>query len=38
MKILTKDNARELLGGKSLDTVIARFSNELPLVEDTFAV
>ncbi len=37
MKILAKENASELLGGKSLDAFIARLYSQLPLVEGTYS-
>jgi hypothetical protein len=37
MKILTKENARELLNGKSLDTFITQLSSQLQLVEGTYS-
>ena len=37
MKILTKENASELLGGKSLDAFVAQLSSQLRLVEGTYS-
>src|SRR2546427_293510 len=37
MKMLTKENARELLGGRSLDASIAQLSSQLQLVEGTYS-
>lgn len=37
MKILTKENAGELLGGKSLDAFVAQLAKELQLVEGSYA-
>lgn len=37
MKILTKENASEMLGGKSLDAFITQLSSQLQLVEDTYS-
>jgi hypothetical protein len=37
MKILTKENASEMLGGKSPDAFITQLSSQLQLVEDTYS-
>jgi hypothetical protein len=37
MKILSKEDALELLSGKSLDAFIAQLSGQLQLVENTYA-
>jgi hypothetical protein len=37
MKILTKENASELLGGKSLDAVVHQLSGQLRLVQGTYS-
>jgi hypothetical protein len=37
MRILSKEDARELLSGKSLDAFITQLSSQLPLVEDTYS-
>jgi hypothetical protein len=37
MKILTKENASGMLGGKSLDAFITQLSSQLQLVEDTYS-
>jgi hypothetical protein len=37
MKILTKENARELLSGESLDGSIAQLSSQLQLVEGAYS-
>lgn len=37
MKILSKEDARELLSGKSLDAFFAQLSSQLQLVEDTYS-
>ena len=37
MKILSKEDARELLSGKSPDAFITQLSSQLPLVEDTYS-
>jgi hypothetical protein len=37
MRILSKEDARELLGGKSLDAFITELSSQLRLVEDTYS-
>jgi hypothetical protein len=37
MKILSKEDARELLSGKSLDAFITQLSSQLQLVEDTYS-
>ena len=37
MRILTKENARELLSGESLDSFIGCLSSELPIVEGAYA-
>lgn len=36
MKILTKENANEMLGGKPLDAFIAQLSSQLQLVEGSY--
>lgn len=36
MKILTKENANEMLGGKPLDAFIAQLSSQLRLVEGSY--
>lgn len=36
MKILTKENAREMLGGKPLDEFISQLSSQLELVEGSY--
>ncbi len=38
MKILTKENASELLGGESLDTFVSQLSSRLRLVGDTYSI
>ena len=38
MKILTKENASEMLGGKSLDTFVSELSNRLRQVEGTYSI
>ena len=38
MKILTKENALELLGGESLDTFVSELSSRLCLVGDTYSI
>ena len=38
MKILTKENASEMLGGKPLDTFVIELSNRLHLVGDTYSI
>lgn len=37
MKILSKEDARELLSGKSLDAFVTQLSSQLQLVEDTYS-
>jgi hypothetical protein len=37
MKILTKEDARELLSGKTLDACTAQLSSQLRLVEDAYS-
>ena len=37
MRTLTKENARELLGGRSLDAAIVEFARQLPLVEGAYS-
>jgi hypothetical protein len=37
MKILTKENASGMLGGKSLYAFITQLSSQLQLVEDTYS-
>jgi hypothetical protein len=36
MKILSRDNADEMLGGRSLDTFVNHLSNQLQLVEGSY--
>lgn len=38
MKILTKENASEMLGGKSLDTFVSQLSNQLRQVGGTYSI
>src|SRR5437763_2538229 len=38
MKILTKENASEMLGGKSLDTFVSQRSNRLRQVGGTYSI
>jgi len=38
MKILTKENASEMLGGKSLDTFVSQLSNRLRQVGGTYSI
>jgi hypothetical protein len=38
MKILSKENASEMLGGKPLDTFVGHLSNRLHLVGDTYSI
>jgi hypothetical protein len=38
MKILTKENASEMLGGKSLDTFVSELSNRLRQVGGTYSI
>jgi hypothetical protein len=38
MKILTKENASELLGGKPLDTFLGQLSNQVHLVANTYSI
>jgi hypothetical protein len=38
MKILTKENASEMLGGKPLDTFVSELSNRLRLVGDPYSI
>jgi hypothetical protein len=38
MKILTKENASEMLGGKSLDTFVGQLSSQLHLIGDTYSI
>jgi hypothetical protein len=38
MKILTKENASEMLGGKSLDAFVSQLSSRLHLVANTYSV
>jgi hypothetical protein len=38
MKILTKENASEVLGGKSLDTFVSQLSNQLRQVGGTHSI
>jgi hypothetical protein len=38
MKILTKENASELLGGKSLDIFVSQLSNQLRQVGGTYSI
>jgi len=38
MKILTKENASEMLGGKPLDTFLSELSNRLHQVGDTYSI
>jgi hypothetical protein len=38
MKVLTKENASEMLGGKSLDTFVSQLSNQLRQVGGTYSI
>jgi len=38
MKILTKENATEMLGGKSLDTFVSQLSSQLRQVGGTYSI
>ena len=38
MKILTKEDARELLAGKPLDTFVGQLSSQLHLICDTYSI
>jgi hypothetical protein len=38
MKILNKENASEMLGGKSLDTFVSQLSNQLRQVGGTYSI
>lgn len=38
MKILSKENASEMLGGKSLDTFVDQLSSQLHLIADTYSI
>jgi hypothetical protein len=38
MKILTKENASEMLGGEMLDTFVSQLSSRLRLVGDTYSI
>ena len=38
MKILTKENASEMLGGKPLDAFVRQLSSRLQLVADTYSI
>jgi hypothetical protein len=38
MKILTKEDAKEMLGGKSLDVFLSELSNRLELVGDAYSI
>ncbi len=38
MKILTKENASEMLGGKSLDAFVDQLSSQLHLIADTYSI
>jgi hypothetical protein len=38
MKILTKENASEMLGGKSLDTFVSQLSNQLRQIGGTYSI